>query len=122
MSSTVSGSNIYTYGGQTNTTELWKFDINTSTWSLLSSTGGPNAFFGHSIYIYNNILYVFGGVSTNKNIWTYNLSTNTWAMLDDVFDKTLLSFNSVIRNNIVFFFNGRYGVVNNDKVLRYKIT
>jgi hypothetical protein len=122
MSSTVSGSNIYTYGGQTNTTELWKFDINTSTWSLLSSTGGPDAFFGHSIYIYNNILYVFGGVSTNKNIWTYNLSTDTWAMLDDVFDKTLLVSGSVIRNNIVFFFNGYYGVVNNDKVLRYKIT
>lgn len=121
MSSTISGSNIYTYGGQTTSDDLWKFDISTSTWTLLSSTGGPLAFFGHSIYTYNNSLYVFGGVSTSKTIWKFDLLTNTWTELSDSFDKTLKNANSVIRNNIVFFFNGIYGVVNNDKVLRYKI-
>ncbi|KAJ3105898.1 hypothetical protein HDU97_007397 [Phlyctochytrium planicorne] len=80
---------IYLWGGQDEgaavKNELWKFDLGSSTWSLVQpSSASPEATFSSSFVAANGTdLILFGGnngVSDLSTLWRFSTSTNSWSL------------------------------------------
>ena len=79
---------IYFFGrreSSTNYAEMWKLNIETNTWSKLTTTGTIAATHGHSTILYNDCLYIFGGKNNSDNYtndtYKFDLSTDTFSQI-----------------------------------------
>lgn len=68
-----------------NYAEMWKLNIETSTWSKLTTTGTIAATQGHTTILYNDCLYIFGGKNNSgnytNNTYKFDLSTDTFSQI-----------------------------------------
>lgn len=99
-----SAGNLWMFGGRNgasccNYSDLWKFDINAKTWSLVwgstaeaveSSASGPGGRYETATWIdASDNLWIYGGSgngfgSHNSNLgelWRYDIASNTWSLL-----------------------------------------
>lgn len=81
------GRNIYIYGGyitatSLETNELWRFNLDTGTWTQMASS--PGAVRLHRAVAVNKKIYSFGGYDGNTytNVArSYDIASNTWAVV-----------------------------------------
>lgn len=65
--------------------DLWRLDLDTFAWEILTAKGGPSARSGHRMALWKNRLLLFGGFySTAKDVryfndvWEFDLGELTW--------------------------------------------
>jgi len=70
------GGYIYALRGD-GSTDFWRYDIATNTWSAMAST--PDNVNGGGALVYDGTaIYALRGSDT-KDFWRYDIATNTWA-------------------------------------------
>lgn len=81
------GNSLYMFGGgsitSTASSQLWRFDPSSSSWSLVSPGGSqPGGRFKHAAANFQNQLYILGGENQSgqklDDVWRYDPATNTW--------------------------------------------
>lgn len=94
---------LYIHGGTLEdlepSTDLWRFDLTSSTWQELQTTGTcPGPLSGHTACLFKDVILVFGGVKdilkeTNE-MYYFDLECSNWAIIqtetesvDPVFDR-----------------------------------
>lgn len=65
--------------------DLWRLDLQSFTWEILTAKGGPSARSGHRMVLYKNRLLVFGGfysaakdVRYFNDVWEFDIGELTW--------------------------------------------
>ncbi|HYM39525.1 MAG TPA: kelch repeat-containing protein [Thermoplasmata archaeon] len=78
------------FGGLTmaaNAADTWSYDLETNTWSNLTSASGPSYRLGHAVAYdsESDRIVMFAGMTSigrTNETWSYNLEANTWTKLD----------------------------------------
>src|SRR4030095_2128834 len=65
--------------------DLWAYSVTSNRWArLTSTTAGPSARSGATMWVVGERLYVFGGVdatfATQNELWVYDLRRSTWSL------------------------------------------
>jgi len=108
---------LYLFGGRRWFTQsngvlnlLHVFDINTQTWSLLSSSGPP-ARIGPEIVCHNGNLFMFGGADSNgaalNDLWKFSLDNRQWTQIQlDEAPAPRIRHRLVLVGNDAYMFGG----------------
>ena len=87
------GRNIYMFGGGKEQddppplidikilNELWKYEIDTNTWTNITPAGGPSKRIDFAMVIFQNYIYIFGGYDGDNylnDMWKYEIDINTF--------------------------------------------
>ncbi|MFT4704093.1 MAG: N-acetylneuraminic acid mutarotase [Bradymonadia bacterium] len=92
------GHSMYMFGGRwradgsaegdyTMYAELWRFDMNDETWTLVDDGGGPAARVDFAMVASADTLYIFGGNTSEigvrftpqNDVWAFDTTTETWS-------------------------------------------
>lgn len=85
----INGSSMYLFGGFDFTTfysQMWKYDLNTFTWSLVANGTIPGRY-GHLMFTSGIYIYVFSGRTGGggdvglNDIWRFDTTDNSWTEL-----------------------------------------
>ena len=115
---TLSSASIYVIGGYGNAnnylSDVSVFNIATSTWSTLTTTGFT-ARRQHSATLYGNLIYVIGGNNGGdlNEVWTFNIVTNAWTLVTYNGIFTARNSHSASLYNGVIYVIGGTSTINN---------
>ncbi|XP_077437375.1 attractin-like protein 1 isoform X2 [Vanacampus margaritifer] len=62
-----------------------KYDLESSTWDVVPTSGGPDFRYGHSLALYQDDMYMFGGKlesgpgNVTDELWVFNIPRRTWS-------------------------------------------
>lgn len=102
---------MFIFGGSTGSllNDLWKYDLNTQTWSQASATGGPSARQEHASTSINNTLFILGGVTSSvrsNQFWQYNTTTQVWTQQANFNFSGISGATCVSLHNYIYVFGG----------------
>ena len=130
------GNCVYIFGGRdlpytTNTyyDDLWKYDIDNNTWTLITDATGspppPQGYMGYTSH--NDILYIVGGWggSRSDSLWKYEVINNHWTEVANNFlghdiESTVVTYHG----DNLYIFSGYcpgVGVPNLEKIWKYDL-
>ena len=117
---TLTSASIYVIGGfsgaGTYLNDVWVFNIATSTWSQLTTTGTTfTSRRQHTATLYANLIYVIGGFNGGylNEVWTFNIVTNAWSLVSYSGIFTARNSHSATLYNGVIYVIGGTSTINN---------
>lgn len=110
---------LYLFGGTCSNKSyntLYEFDIETSTWSVLTPIGDcqPCGRFGHSMNCVNQTIIIFGGLIPNY-------VNNEDELFDNILNVPVLPFASFLKDKINFTINNSYETIPTNSLYAFNL-
>mmetsp|Transcript_19719 Transcript_19719/g.59590 ORF Transcript_19719/g.59590 Transcript_19719/m.59590 type:complete len:540 (-) Transcript_19719:140-1759(-) len=104
--------------------DLWRLDLDSFAWEILTARGGPSARSGHRMAVWKNRLLVFGGFYSAardtryfSDVWEFDISELTWRQVTTagVGPRPRGGCQMVVHDNTLLLYGGHCVEVSKDR-------